>query len=371
MGANKGGSSNSESGSYSGNTSFNNQGASAGVNAGQTQTNQTQTQTGSTTGQQSGQTSGQTTGQQTGGFTNGVVDNYGIGDFYKANAPAGIGDTSANYFQYMMNSGSHTLGNLAARAAAGEPGYESYAAPTPVAARDAKAGTGAAFMDPYQTGLNNDYVNAALADYDAGTDRGFNALRAANAGAFGNKRTGVAEGQFMADAARGRGTLSADTRLNAFSTAAGLGQTDATRAAGVDAANADRALNASQFNNTMANQRQQFDVGAAYQGDQMRGDAASNLTNTQTAKANANNAYVAAGSPLLGQTGTNTSATSGTTAGTSAETTSGTSTMNNVMQSIADTFGINLGATSESGTGTSSGTKSGSSSSKGGGLSLP
>lgn len=352
----KGGNSSNESGSYSGNTAYQNQGESANVNASQTQQNQTQTQTGS----QTGQTSGQTAGSQTGGFTNGVVDNYGIGDYWKGAAPVGVGDTTSNYFQNQLNRNSYTTATL-------ERNYPDLYRPiNDVSAGSVNAGTGAAAMGAYQTPLNTDYVNASLADYDAGAARGFNALRAGNADAFGNKRTGIAEGQFMADAARGRGALSANTRLNAFNTAAGYGQTDANRAAAVEAANADRALNASQFNNNFNFNREVTDAGLAYQGDQSRDSAANNLLASQTTGANARNAYVAAGSPLLGQTGTNYGNTTGSTTGSSSNTSNMTSTLENLVNS----FGINLGAESGSGSGSSSGTKSGSSSSKGGGVSL-
>jgi hypothetical protein len=170
------------------------------------------------------------------------------------------------------------------------------------------AGTGAAYMGAYATPLNDDYVNASLADYDADASRGFNALRANNASAFGNKRTGVAEGEFQADAARGRGTLSSNLRLNAFNTAADLGQTDASRALAADTTSAGNSLNNNQFNANLlqsnnqfnagnllnnnqynanlTDSRQKFDLGQAETGDERRVNVANDLVSGAQAGAN-------------------------------------------------------------------------------------
>lgn len=133
---------------------------------------------------------------------------------------------------------------------------------------DVTAGAGADYLSSYITPLSNDYVDASLADYDAGVGRDFNALRAGNAGAFGNKRTGVAEGTFMGDAARGRASLSSGLRLNAFNTAAGLGQTDADRALTASSTNAANNLATNQFNAQLEAQRQQFNAQQADTADQ-------------------------------------------------------------------------------------------------------
>ena len=217
-------------------------------------------------------------------------------------------DGANTYLQNQLNNGSFTLGRWFPEAvtSANSSAANAGAANAPAVG----AGTGAAFMGAYDTPLSNDYVNASLADYDAGAARGFNALRAGNASAFGNKRTGVAEGQFMADAARGRGTLGADLRLNAFNTAAGLGQTDASRALAADTTNAGNLLNNSQFNaNALLNNnqfnarqaqdnaqfnanltdsRQKFDAGQAETGEQRRLGVANDLIAAANARANIN-----------------------------------------------------------------------------------
>ncbi len=173
-------------------------------------------------------------------------------------------DSGINYLQSNQDIGSHTLDHWF-------PGWQGSAGATATYQDSAgaqaenvpgvAARTGAAFMAPYGTGLTNDYVNASLADYDAGAAQGFNALRARSADAFGNKRTGVAEGQFMADAARGRGTLGSNLRLTGFNTAAELGQADANRALAADTTNVGNLLNNNQFNANLAQANNQFNAG--------------------------------------------------------------------------------------------------------------
>lgn len=241
------------------------------------------------------------------------------------NAAGNIIGSAADYFRNAQNTGSNTLGvwfpgqlnaNTAAADSVSAANFAAANAPS------VAAGTGAAYMSPYQTGLANDYVNASLADYDTGVDRGFNALRARSADAFGNKRTGVAEGQFLSDAARNRSVLSSDLRYNAFNTAAGYGQTDASRAPAADTTNAGNLLNNNQFNaanalntsqfnarqgqetnqfnarqaqensqynTSIADSRQRFDVSQAEAGDNRRMTAAGSLLNAGSALgANAN-----------------------------------------------------------------------------------
>lgn len=188
----------------------------------------------------------------------------------------------ANYLAANQDLGSNTLGKWF-----GDATGTGLATTAPASVT---GGTGAAYMGAYSTPLTNDYINASLADYDQGAAQGYNALRASNASAFGNKRTGVAEGQFQADAARGRAELSSGLRLNAFNTAAGLGQTDASRALTADTTNAGNALSTNQFNSTLANNRQQFDINQADEGDDRRLGIANNLVSAggaQTANAGA------------------------------------------------------------------------------------
>ena len=182
-----------------------------------------------------------------------------------------------HYLQANQDIGSNTLGHWFPDAVAATGASSNYAGASGASAAGAPgvtAGTGAQFMGAYETPLNDDYVNASLADYDAGAAKGFNALRAGSADAFGNKRTGVAEGQFMADAARGRGTLSADARLNAFNTAAGLGQSDATRALAADTTNAGNALNNNQFNANLSQSNSQFNAGNLLNNNQFNANLA-------------------------------------------------------------------------------------------------
>lgn len=144
-----------------------------------------------------------------------------------------------------------------AQAAQGQA-YDS-AGVDPITAQMIAARQGLEFMKGYEDKNLQDVVATSLADYDLGAAEGRNALRASNAGAFGNKRTGVAEGQFASDAAIGRGQLSAGLRSNAFNTAAGFGMQDANRfltadqsnqsaRLAADSANADNMLRNNQFN---------------------------------------------------------------------------------------------------------------------------
>ena len=104
------------------------------------------------------------------------------------------------------------------------------------------------FMDRYKDPYERDVVNAALADYDAGTASAYAAFKGANAGAFGNKRLGVAEAEFGDKAVRGRGSLSANLLSQGFNTRATLGQGDADRFQSADTINAGNILSNNQFN---------------------------------------------------------------------------------------------------------------------------
>lgn len=190
------------------------------------------------------------------------------------NAAAGNVQTGSNYLTGQLGQGSNTLSQWF---------------PGQVQATNAPAvngGTGAAFMGAYQTPLSTDYVNNSLASFDQGAANDYNTLRGQNADAFGNKRTGVAEGQFQATNALNRGTLASQLNLNAFNTAAGLGQTDASRALTADTTNAGNLLNNSQFNTSLTNNRQQFDVNQADVGQAARTAAANDLVNAGATGAN-------------------------------------------------------------------------------------
>lgn len=132
----------------------------------------------------------------------------------------------------------------------------------PITAERVAATTGADYRNLYIDPYLNEVVDASLADYDLGAAEARNALRAGSAGAFGNKRTGVAEGQFASDAAIGRGMLSSGLRSDAFRFSTDAGMKDSDRRATTDIANQDAALRASIANNDNALRAQTFNAGA-------------------------------------------------------------------------------------------------------------
>lgn len=209
-----------------------------------------------------------------------------------------------------------------------------------VSGRDIAAQRGSQFMSDYQNPYMRDVVDTSLADYDRSAAEARNALRAGTAGAFGNKRTGVAEGQFAADSALGRGRLAAELRSGGFNTAAALGMQDADRSLSADQANQSTSLQAAlanaanrlaadqfnagqrldaqqfnagqrlgaqqfnagqrftaqqlnaandlaaqQFNNEVQNRREMFDVDAGYRGYEMRDNARRALESNLGARA--------------------------------------------------------------------------------------
>jgi hypothetical protein len=177
-----------------------------------------------------------------------------------------------NFYTNNMNDGSYTLGSLAAKAKAGVPGYESYAAPDPVSAEGVTAQSSASAIPKYQQFYDDSLINPSLNAYDYGTNRAFSALdaRTAGAGGFANERSGLAYSDLGAQSALGRGNLYSSMKNLGLNNAAALATGDVTRALQADTTNAANGLSADQFNANMTNQRQQYDVGAAYQGDQMR-----------------------------------------------------------------------------------------------------
>ncbi len=236
--------------------------------------------------------------------------------------PAGLGGiraqlgTAADYWKDAAdNRLSNTLATLASRypdtyrplqdVSAGAVSVRDIGS-SDISARDIAAQRGAALMADYQNPYMKDVVDASLADYDTGAAEARTALRAGNAGSFGNKRYGVAEGQFASDSALGRGKLAADLRAGGFTTAAALGMQDADRILSADQANQSASLQAAlanasnrlaaaefnaqqrlgadqfntsndlaarQFNNEMQNKREMFDVDAGYRGYEMRDNA--------------------------------------------------------------------------------------------------
>lgn len=153
------------------------------------------------------------------------------------------------------------------------------------ASRDVNSQRGASFMDDYNNPYMRDVVDASLADYDAEAAEARNAFRAANAGAFGNKRTGVAEGQLAADAAVGRAKLAADLRAGGFNSAAAFGMQDADRKLAGDQANQSAALQAAlanaanrlgadQFNSQQSLAAQQFNAESGTAADRFNAEQA-------------------------------------------------------------------------------------------------
>ena len=248
---------------------------------------------------------------------------------------------AAGYFADTLNNRTNpTLRNLAAIDPA------AYGAPADVVAQNVAARRGSEFMGDYQSPYTKDVIDTSLAqfDYDAGKARA--ALMGQNAGAFANKRFGLAEGEFAANTVRDRASLGAGLRDRGFTTAASLGMQDAGRFLAADTGNADRALAAATFNNQQRQARNMFDAqqGMAYneQRDRTARDlgaisgqlAGLGVTGFDINKAiagglidagalgqNQNLAWLGAGLPLFGQT--NESANTGTTTGTSSGTTTG------------------------------------------------
>ena len=132
----------------------------------------------------------------------------------------------------------------------------------PITAERVKATTGAEFRSAYLDPYLNDVVDSSLASYDQGAAEARNSLRAANAGAFGNKRFGVAEGQFAADSALGRGQLVSGLRSDAFRFSTDAGMRDSDRRATTDIANQDASLRAATANADNVLRTQTFNAGA-------------------------------------------------------------------------------------------------------------
>lgn len=175
-------------------------------------------------------------------------------------ARTNINQASGYFADTLNNRTAPTLGNLAAS------GNPAYAAPASVSAQQIAARRGSEFLGDYQNPYQSQVIDASLGQYDQDAAEARNSLRANNAGAFGNKRYGVAEGQFAADSALGRAGLGANLRSQGFNTAAGLGMQDANRFLSADSTNASNRLAADTFNANLLNSRQQFDanMGMAY-----------------------------------------------------------------------------------------------------------
>lgn len=124
------------------------------------------------------------------------------------------------------------------------------------------------YMKPYEASYDKGLIDPLLADYDADTAKKYGAFRAGTAGAFGNRRTGLAESSFADASVRGRGTYAANLLSDRFKTAAELGQSDATRFQAADTTNAGNLLSNNQFNagQETRNRQQQMDALSAQTG---------------------------------------------------------------------------------------------------------
>jgi hypothetical protein len=150
---------------------------------------------------------------------------------------------------------------------------------------DVTAKTGADFMDRYKDPYQKDVIDASLADYDVGVDRGLSGLRASRdaSGAFGD-RAALADATYLGDSNRGRGLLVAGLNSQGFNTRAGYGMQDANRTLladqgnqtteqGVRSRNAGNLLDANKFNAAQFSDISKFNVDTQYKGDKQRMDA--------------------------------------------------------------------------------------------------
>lgn len=108
-------------------------------------------------------------------------------------------------------------------------GYQAAQAGQVGAARDL---TGAVQASPYQTGYLTDVINPSLNEFDYKAGVGLNNLRMGRGAdtAFGN-RASNADAVYAAQSDRDRALLASGLRKDAFTTAAGLGMSDADRLA--------------------------------------------------------------------------------------------------------------------------------------------
>jgi hypothetical protein len=102
---------------------------------------------------------------------------------------------------------------------------------------------GADYMNSYMNPYLQQVVDTSLADYDVGVDRqsAQNRARRDAGSAFGD-RAAIADAVFSADSNRGRGSLSANLRSDAFNTAANFGMQDSSRFLEADRSNQQVAL---------------------------------------------------------------------------------------------------------------------------------
>lgn len=124
---------------------------------------------------------------------------------------------------------------------------------------------GAAFMGAYQNPYTDQVVNATNADLTQGLKTGLNELRAGYGGSMGNGREGVAAAGTVDDYLRNLASTDSGLRSQGFTTAAGLGQNDASRAQTGQIANQGNQTTRDLANLSSKYQNDQQSMGAAGQ----------------------------------------------------------------------------------------------------------
>gem|GEM_PF-4652096 len=170
--------------------------------------------------------------------------------------------------------------------AAPQFGAQSFDATQVGAVGDVTARQGVGLMNDYLNPYMRDVVDTSLGDYDVGVDRQANQSRARRdaASAFGD-RAALADAVFAADSSRGRGSLAAGLRSDAFNTAAGFGMQDANRFLEAERTNQQVALQRAMENarlqqaaaeaNAQLRRQHELDLlGAGLSNDQLRMSAA-------------------------------------------------------------------------------------------------
>lgn len=120
-------------------------------------------------------------------------------------------------------------------------------------------------LDKYMSPYTGDVVDASLADYDfgAGQTRAAASADMARAGAFGGSRGAIAQSMTEDALTRGRGSLSAGLRDQAFTRGSQLSSEDAARRQQASAMNAQIALEKQGLNAQLAAQLAQMGFGQA------------------------------------------------------------------------------------------------------------
>jgi hypothetical protein len=155
-----------------------------------------------------------------------------------------------------------------------------------VAAGQVTGQTGAQNMSRYSNPYEQQVVQQTISDMGRANQINQNQLNAtaAGAGAFGGSRHGVANAQMNRDHLDRVGAATSGLRAGGFNTAAGLGQTDASRFGQIDTGNVDRTLSAAQADEQRRLNTEQYNnslMMQAAQGQQSLAQSQQNLGLTQ------------------------------------------------------------------------------------------